>query len=175
VWNCHRLAGLAIENARSLGGLDEGVDLSGLRELKLHLDAEVSPAALARLLGSPTLARLRLLHLNGLQRAVATVVRVVVESPYLPRLRELFLGGRLDQDCVRLLADWPGLARLDRLVLAGHSGGAPGEDALAALSDSPYLGRLTQLVTSGIAFTDRCQRRLQDRLGRRALLYPPIT
>jgi hypothetical protein len=163
-----RLAALTIRDARSLGGLADGANLSGLRELRLSLGPQVPAAALARLLGSPTLRRLRVLALEGPQLGEELVVRAVVDSPHLDRLNDLELRGRFGGDVVRRLAGWPGLSRLVRLGLHPPAPRAPGEEAMTELARSPHLSRQTQLGLSGISLTPSLCHLFRDRLGWRA-------
>jgi hypothetical protein len=166
VRHLNRLAGLSIGD-EVLRGLDDGVDLSELRTLFLW-GQHHKPACLARLLRSPTLRRLRSLNLAGPQ-VTTEVVRAVVESPHLVRLRELDLQGRLGGECFRLLAGWPGLARLDLLMLVEHNPKMPGEEAVAALAHSRYLTRLTRLVLSPLRLVpDTLRPDFSERLGWRA-------
>jgi hypothetical protein len=168
VQHLDRLAGLTILDVGSLGGLTDLMDLSRLRELRLCLGSgSIAPAVLERLLRLPTLGRLRVLQLSC-RPGGDGVVRAVVESPHLTRLRELDLRFLLSSDDVRLLAGWPGLARLDRLELHTPFQRAPGEEAMTELAQSPHLSPLTRLRITGIFIPNHLRQILRDRLGWRA-------
>ncbi len=159
-----RLAGLTIQLAGSLGGLADDVDLSGLRELDLSAGPYVPPAGLARLLASPTLRRLHKLRLAA-HEIDDEIVRVLVESPHLARLRELSLHGRSSSECIRRLAGWPGLARLERLGLHPPPIRAPSSAVGSDLLGSPYLSRLTCISLSGISVPNAVGQSLRERFG----------
>ncbi len=162
-----RLAGLAVTST-GLFGLEEA-DLSHLRQLTLYFGAAVDEAPLLELLRSPTLGRLRSLTLSG--RPVGReAIQALVSSPTLGRLRELVLAGPFEGEGLRLLADWPGLAGLDRLELTAIPPRAPGGDDSAELARSVHLSRLTRLSLCGISLPEPVRQLFRDRLGWRGLV-----
>jgi uncharacterized protein (TIGR02996 family) len=112
-----------------------------LRELTLY--PEHMPArGVASLVTSPRLRNLRALTLPGVDTAG---VRELVSAPSPPPLEELRLGGgAMDPEGLRLLARWPGLARVRWLQIPGN-----GEAGMAELASSPYLGGVSNLELGG--------------------------
>jgi uncharacterized protein (TIGR02996 family) len=90
----------------------------------------------------------------------AATVADVADSPALARLTALDLSprtGRVDAAVLRVLVVSPHLTRLRRLDLAGCPLGEPGFNALA---ESPYLQQLTHLGLTGTGATTVGVRRL---------------
>jgi uncharacterized protein (TIGR02996 family) len=120
---------------------------TSLRKLTLYPDT-MPAAGVATLLAAPALRNLRELGLNGTGIDTDGVRALVsVNSP--PPLEELFLArrGEMDEEGFRLLARWPGLARVRHLQL---SRGGPSDDlakaaCLGQLALSPHLGALHTL------------------------------
>jgi hypothetical protein len=110
------------------------------------------PEAFRRLLDHPGFARLRAFRVAG------PAAYLGVASADLQLLEHLDLSGRQGSvEGLTVLAAWPGLARLRRLVLGGTATDAdygdpgPFADALGALARSPYWGQLHELDLGGDA------------------------
>ncbi|MEZ4240693.1 MAG: TIGR02996 domain-containing protein [Myxococcota bacterium] len=142
--------------------LGESELLSTVRELNL-VESQLTAEALAMLLRSPHVRRLRALRLPGHNFANEGVAALVGAD--LPELVDLDLGvpsgddlgsgGRyeetMDAEAGGWLAAWPGLARLHTLVLTGNQLGLEG---LSALLSSPHVVNVKTLSLRGTADYD---------------------
>jgi uncharacterized protein (TIGR02996 family) len=111
--------------------------LRRLERLELQTN-ELTSAGVAMLANSANLRTLRSLNL-GSNRLTAAAVLALVASPHLDALTELNLSNTLDtmtEVGARALANWPGLARLDRLHL-GNTGLT--DRGVRLLAASPHL------------------------------------
>jgi uncharacterized protein (TIGR02996 family) len=148
----------------------------------------------AQFLGSPSLARLRALHLGltGLGDEGAALlaanahldhlhtltlpnttlgdrgVEALAESPYLTRLTELDLTGNyVTQRGAEALARSPNMARLTRLELANN---AIGDAGALALVKSRYLKKLTYLSAGSSSISEKGKQALRERFGKNCTL-----
>jgi hypothetical protein len=153
------LTGVGDADAQALASCPR---LTGLTALGLSFSSALSGPALADLLASPLLARLRCLTLTGVPPLRAASLRSLTGSPHPVRLRELALTNRfLCAEGVTALAAWPGLARLDKLDLTSNNLG----EALHPLADSPNLGPLTRLDLDGNRLPPALLATFRERLG----------
>jgi uncharacterized protein (TIGR02996 family) len=112
------------------------------------------------------LARIAELDLSGwnLDR---TKTQALTAKPPFPRLRALRLREcNLNTECGLLLADWPGLATLRTLVLAGNRIRTA---AIRALIASPHLGDLQLLDLRRNLMHAALERDLRARFGERVI------
>jgi uncharacterized protein (TIGR02996 family) len=140
---CRRgLTGLhlrALSEARLLRTLAEGAPFRGLTDLTLNVPRGPAVEGLPALLAGSTLPALRRLTLNC-HRFTGVLAQALAAEPRRRALRELTVTAhQATADALPILAEWPGLARLDRLQLGfSRRGGLdPG-----ALAESAYLSPL---------------------------------
>jgi uncharacterized protein (TIGR02996 family) len=129
---------------------------TGLRSLSLTC-SQVADQALAGLLASPALARVKALEVGALGLGPASAAALG------PSLRELVLSAnQVSPGFVEGLAGWPGLARLSLLELPN-----PGDETLRPLAESLYLAPPTRLVLRGRPHSSPLHDAFRRRLGRR--------
>jgi uncharacterized protein (TIGR02996 family) len=133
---------------------------TGLRELILGARL-LSDDALASLLAWPCMKRVRRLDLVTVDLLSTAARRALADSPHLGCLRELTLAsGGWNSGVLAALAEWPGLARLERLQV-----GSPFlAEAVRVLAESPHLSPLTWVNLQGI--DEQAAEALRARLGR---------
>jgi hypothetical protein len=130
--------------------------LAGLRALSLDA-CHLRVAGLRALVNSPHLSNVERLSLEAdpTRSAVgAEGIRLICDSATLPRLRELNLYGQGGGAAgLRMLAAWPGLARLTRLDISHFYSDNDGLDAMgpawAEFVRSPHWGELRELNLEG--------------------------
>jgi uncharacterized protein (TIGR02996 family) len=106
---------------------------------------KVSTRTIGGILGSPLLARLRGLHLDGTLNNEG--VRLVAACPSLMRLESLAIwGGGFDDAAAEAIAHSPYLGSLKGL---NFSGGRIGDRGALALAESPNLSGVTWCVLDG--------------------------
>ena len=126
----------------------------------------VDDTAVSALIGSPTLARLRLLTLTA-DPVTDYGVELLMNAPHF-MLSGLGLSRtQITAGGVRTLAKSPRLARLNWLDLSDNA--ALHSDALLPLAESPYLSPLCDLDISRTGASDAVRDLLRQRLGRRLL------
>ena len=126
----------------------------------------VDDTAVSALIGSPTLARLRLLTLTA-DPVTDYGVELLMNAPHF-MLSGLGLSRtQITAGGVRTLAKSPRLARLNWLDLSDNA--ALHSDALLPLAESPYLSPLCDLDISRTGASDAVRDLLRQRLGRRAI------
>ncbi len=144
------------------GALVEGLGLTNLESLRVD-ECELDESGLHALVNSSAFPNLRRLsyecHGGRTDYHLGTEgVRIICESNGLPNLQELNLNyQRGGAEGLRLLAQWPGLARITRLELSNFHLQAywvaeTDEDleyGWNAFVHSPYWGNLRELVVSG--------------------------
>jgi uncharacterized protein (TIGR02996 family) len=159
-----------------------------LKELDFEL-ADIGSAGATALAGSPGLANLEVLRLEG-NRVGPEGAEAVAASPHLRKLRELDLGSnrlgdrgavalanspvvetlahlnlawsRIKKDGVKALANSPRLANLECLNLAENHLGSEGAKALA---ESPHLSKLQCLKLTHTRLSKRDRAMLRERFG----------
>jgi uncharacterized protein (TIGR02996 family) len=111
---------------------------------RLHLEGRITAQQASDLAVRPFLARLSALGFGGTPSFIDPgVTRILVGTPYLSRLTELYLGGSgLGRRGAAVLAACPWLGRLTALDLRGCYIGDRGVEALVT---APELSRLTSL------------------------------
>jgi uncharacterized protein (TIGR02996 family) len=112
----------------------------GLRNVESLSFLGAGPADVAALAGSPSLARLKALHLNHCQAGDDGATTLA--SPHLSALESLSVSGAGPAG-VAALAGSPNLTRLKSLYLNGSQAG---DDGATALAGSPYLPALEILL-----------------------------
>jgi uncharacterized protein (TIGR02996 family) len=141
--------------------------LTGLTDFTTQNSHE-GQTTLVPVLRNPALRGLVRLYLDYSGLEVLDFTRVLTEAPPFERLRELGLSGDrdyrpLDDRVPTLLARWPGLGRLNRLVFGAN----PLEDAGAtALLGSPHLHPALRL-TLRLGPASPLRSAFRERLGHR--------
>lgn len=145
--------------------LAEAPVLSTLRVLNIN-GCEFGADGFSRLVASPHLGRLRALQAPFNSLGNGAIDGLVSARP-LSSLEELDLQGDgeagygygddpvIDARGMEALAGWPGLARLRRLTLNGHS---PGREGLRALLRSPHAAGLKELRLRSVGLDARAVR-----------------
>jgi uncharacterized protein (TIGR02996 family) len=150
------------------GGIQALADcpnLTGLQQLTICYLNETCDASLAVLLQSPQLAGLTDLGLWFARFASDAPVRALVNASF-PRLRRLGIISP-GPNGPALLANWPGLARLESLNLSSTT---LGDDAFRPLADSPHLSPLTTVNLGGSPISRALKDAFRARLGSRLVL-----
>jgi uncharacterized protein (TIGR02996 family) len=139
-----RLRGLDVANSSLsddlVATLVASPHLTGLASLNLGGTAAAADTMQALVKAAP-LANLKVLGLSATLAGRHLALLTRAELPF--RLEDLDLGGAyLNENAVRTLVGWPGLAALRRLSLSNVLLRVPGTQQLAA---SPHLGNLRRL------------------------------
>jgi uncharacterized protein (TIGR02996 family) len=159
-----RLAAISLVGELSTQAVGTVTRFTHLEDLDIQLPSSQGGAILDPLLRSPSLSRLRRLSLGLPADQASACLCAIAQSPHLRRLRELwFLCDSQGQRGLVALAEWPGLAGLDVLVL----GTGMNDAMLRPLAESPYLSPLTRLVLIRNHPSSRLAEVFRSRLGRR--------
>jgi uncharacterized protein (TIGR02996 family) len=161
--------GLGPEGVRALADSPTLACL-GLIGLDVSLNASIDTAAYVQLLGSPVLARVSALDLDGAVNVER--VEALARSPSLGSLTALRFANSwtVETDAVRRLAAWEGLARVASLtyLLSGFR-----DEQLGLLAATPAIGGLKSLILSETEVSDDGLERLarSPHLGRLDALH----